>query len=955
MSVSAGTRLGPYEVVSPLGAGGMGEVYRARHVKLGRDVAIKVLPADVAGSPERRRRFEREARAASALNHPNIVTIHDIDEHDGVHYIAMELVEGHTLRQLLAKGPLPPERVVAVARQMAEGLARAHAAGVVHRDLKPENVMVAGDGLVKILDFGLAKLAPARLETGLSEATTVEQPTHDGLVIGTIPYMSPEQAAGRPVDFRSDQFSFGSILYEMAAGRGPFARETAAQTLAAIIEGAPEPLGRLNPSIPPTLVAIAERCLTKDPARRFAMTDELASALRAVPDAPAHRSRRAALWVAAGLVAASLALALAAGVRQRWRPPSLVTSVPAIRAVAVLPLRNLSGDPQQQYFADGITEALITDLSKIRALKIISRSSVMRYRGTKAPVSEIARQLGVDAVIEGSAQRAGDRVRITAELIEASSDRVLWGESYERAFADALRLEGELAQAVAQGVGTTVTLEERKRLSGRPAIAPEALEAYLKGVFRLQRFTPQDLDAALRFFQQALQMEPGYAAAQVGIAQVWSFRMQGGLVAPREAGPRGLAAVEKALSIDPDLSEAHMALAGLRAWFEWKWDVGDAEYRRAIELNPSNAQARAFHSHLLTLLGRFTQGTEEMDRALRLDPVNPFVQVLSAIQLILVGRFEDGITRIQATFAGTPGFGIGHIPLWAALDHQGHYEEALRALKDYYAVEQNAPEVVEAIEHGRQAGGYREALRRAAKALEMRARSTSVGAVNVASLYDQAGDREKAIQWLETAYDAHDPNLGYVSVVPFTPGLVRDSRFQDLLRRLGLEDRHSGPASGFVREEDPEQGVRRPGRAHPGRAADARGHAGQLGHPLRRPAVLPDEHARVVGRDRAGAAALVLDVVHDRVRCAGRNGRGGDRAAAENGSKLDSRTRPSEKVQSAAARMVAGRSGEGLFRWRRTTPRRIAGHGLRTCRLSAPDALAKAYRGARGADASKSA
>ena len=796
MALAAGTRLGSYEIVSPLGAGGMGEVYRARHLKLGRDVAVKVLPRDLASDPERRHRFEREARAASALNHPNIVTIHDVDEHDGSLYIAMELVEGRTLRQLLGEGPLPVGRLLALARQIAEGLAKAHAAGIVHRDLKPENLMLTGDGLVKILDFGLAKLATQDADAG-SESTTIQQATRGGMVLGTVPYMSPEQAAGRPVDFRSDQFSFGSVLYEMATGRRAFKKDTTPQTLAAIIESEPEPVGKLSRRLPAALVAIIEQCLAKKPERRFASTRDLASALQAVPEPrPAPGIGRRALWVAATVVALGLAGALLPSVGRVWRSLAPDRSAPAIRAIAVLPLQNLSGEAEQEYFADGMTEALITDLAQIGALRVTSRSSAMRYKQTKAPLADVARELGVDAVVEGSAQRVGDRVRIMAQLIDVKTDRVLWGESYERAVSDVLRLQGEVAQTIAGEIGALVTPEQKARLTLRRTVAPAALEAYLKGEFHLYRLTPQDLETASSLFQAALAIDPDYAAAHVGIAELWSARMQVGRVPPSEAAPLALAAAQQALKLDASSSNAHLALANVRTWYEWDWKAGEAEFQQAIELNRSNARALAFHAHMLTLLGHFEQADRQMDEALKLDPLNPLFQVLAATRLIFAGRFDDGIARLQTTFERTPGFGIGHIPLWSALDHQGRYDEALVALKAFYATEQAAPEIVRALEQGNAEGGYKTALKRVALALEPRARS--VGTINLVNIYDAAGDVDKALEWLATAYERHDPNMAYISVIPFSESLRKHPRFQELLRRMGLPDLGSRAARARV-------------------------------------------------------------------------------------------------------------------------------------------------------------
>ena len=487
-----------------------GEVYRAKDHKLGRDVAIKVLREELASDPERLRRFEQEARSASALNHPNIITIHDIGKQEATHYIAMEYVEGKTLREMLSEGPLPTKKLLQLATQIAEGLAKAHSAGIIHRDLKPENLMVTSDGYVKILDFGLAKLLPEAVDFGSEEITISKELTRAGVILGTVGYMSPEQASGRPLDHRSDQFSFGSILYEMATGKIAFKRETAAQMLAAIIEGEPEPVAKVNPKVPPHLRVIVERCLEKHPEERYESTRDLArelEGLREIPFAlPAILTRRAVLAGVLALVV--LGIALLVGLNGGGLRDRLLGGVSPIDSLAVLPLANQSGDPEQEYFVDGITEALITDLAKISALKVISRNSAMRYKDTDKSIPEIAEELGVDAVIEGSVLREGDRVRVTAQLIEASTDQYLWADNFEQELRDIMTLYSDVARAIAQEIEIAVTPEEERRLASVRPVNPEAHDAYLKGSYHWKKLTREDLDTAQRYFELALEKDP---------------------------------------------------------------------------------------------------------------------------------------------------------------------------------------------------------------------------------------------------------------------------------------------------------------------------------------------------------------------------------------------------------------------------------------------------------------
>ena len=785
MALPPGRKLGPYEILSLIGAGGMGEVYKAKDTRLRRTVAVKVLPSHLSSDAERRGRFEREARAASALNHPNITTVYDIGQDEGTRYIVMEFVAGKTFRQLVDDGPLSTKKMLPLATQIAEGLSKAHAAGIVHRDLKPENVMVTDDGLVKILDFGLAKLMPQSTNVG-SDMATVTKATREGTVLGTVQYMSPEQAAGRRLDFRSDQFSFGSILYEMATGKLAFKKGTIPQTLAAIIDNEPEPLRKLNKEIPAELSAIVERCLAKDPGERYESTADLAAELKTVPEtSPAWRARRRVLWAAAGLVATSLVWVFGPNlVRLSERVFPSATRAP-IESIAVLPLHNLSGDPEQEYFADGLTEALITDLAKIGALKVISRTSAMRYKGTDKPLSEIAQELNVDAVIEGSALRSGDRVRITAQLIDVETDQHLWAETYERDFQDLLVLQSEVAQAVAREIEVALTPEETARLASARPVNPEAHENYLKGVFHYQKLTPPDLDAALSYFELALEKDPDYAPAYVGIARVWGGRGQMGYVPASEAAPKKKAAVLKALELDESLPEAHHALATTETWSEWDWPSAERAFERTIELNPNYAEARAYYSHFLNIMGRPDEAMAQIERALELDPFNDLYQSLYGVDLIFVRRYDEAIEQFRKSLRTSPGNPVALLRLSTAFDLKGMYEEALEAQKSFLATVDDR-ESEEALMRGYEEAGYAGAMRRLADLAAARSRETHAGPMGVVSLYLRAGENDLALEWLERAFVDRDPNLPFISVSPPFDSVRDDPRFQDLLRRMNL-------------------------------------------------------------------------------------------------------------------------------------------------------------------------
>jgi TolB-like protein len=671
-----------------------------------------------------------------------------------------------------------------LATQIADGLAKAHQAGIAHRDLKPENLMVTDDGLVKILDFGLAKLMPQSTDAD-SEMDTVTKATQQGVLLGTLQYMSPEQAASRPIDYRSDQFSFGSILYEMATGRPAFKKDTMPQTLAAIIQDEPEPLRKLNFQIPAQLSEIVERCLAKDPQKRFDSTQNLAAELKTVPEtSPAWRARRRVLWATAGLLATFLAFVLGPNLlRLSERILPSATRAP-IESIAVLPLHNLSGDPEQEYFADGMTEALITDLAKIGALKVISRTSAMRYKGTDKPLPEIAEELNVDAVLEGSALRSGDRVRITAQLIDVETGQALWAETYERDFQDLLVLQSEVAQAVAREIEVALTPEETARLASARTVNPEAYEAYLQGMFHWQKLTEADLDAAFSYFELALEKDPNYALAHVGISLVWAGRQQMGYAPSSEATPLRRAAVLKALEMDDSLAEAHASWANHKTWGEWDWPAAEAAFKRAIELNPNYAQAHAYYSHFLNIVGRPDEAMAQIERALELDPFNGLYHALHGVDLNFVRRYDDAIAEFRMALRLTPGLPFAKNGLTIALHFNGSYEEAVAAQKSYLSAVGDV-EGEAALTEGYAEGGYTEAMRRLAETMAERSLRTNTRAGQVAGLFIRAGENELALEWLERAFADHDPNMPYL-LLPTYDGVRDDPRFQDLLRRMNL-------------------------------------------------------------------------------------------------------------------------------------------------------------------------
>jgi eukaryotic-like serine/threonine-protein kinase len=819
--VQPGTRLGPYEIVAPIGAGGMGEVYRARDTRLGRDVAIKVLPPEFADDPERLRRFEQEARAVAALSHPNVLALFDVGSAvvslrgaegpeaisaqasglsrpqsglavtegagEVVHFLVTELLEGESLHDRLKAGGLTVRKAVETAVQIAQGLAAAHEKGIVHRDLKPANVFVTRDGQVKILDFGIAKLVAPRSLERPAQATTVVDATEAGTTLGTVGYMAPEQVRGQAVDHRSDIFSLGCVLHELLSGRSPFRRETAADTVSAVLQDDPAPL---PVAVPRALGGIVRRCLEKRPEDRFQSARDLGFDLQAAAETltagsvtrSAVRLRRHRWAVAAVLVAVATAAAIYVVVRGRSGGPA---AAGRIRSLAVLPLANLSGDPAQEYFSDGMTEELITNLSKISALKVISRTSVMQFKGTRKPIREIAQALGVDGIVEGSVLRAGDRVRITAQLISAATDTHLWAESYERDMRDVLALQGEVARAVAGEVKAALTPQEQARLASARPVNPEAYDAYLKGLHHWYKLMPGDLDSAQRYFELAIAKDPNYALAYTGIALVWAGRSQVGLIPPAEAAPKAKAAAQKAIGLDDTVAETHYTLAVLRAWVDWDWVGAEREFKRAIELNPSFPDALIYYSHFLMTMGRPDEAMPQARRALELDPFNPLFHSLYGVDFLYVRKWDDAIGQARTALSAAPDDAMANAVLWYAYGAKGMHREALAVARVYMKLVYDDRDVDEALERGFAEAGYEGAMRRAAEPLIAHFHKSYVNPFDIVSLYVEAGETSRAVDWLEKGYEVRDQNMPY-SGWPIFDSLRSDPRFQSLLRRMNL-------------------------------------------------------------------------------------------------------------------------------------------------------------------------
>jgi serine/threonine protein kinase/tetratricopeptide (TPR) repeat protein len=702
MTISAGSRLGPYEILSPIGAGGMGEVYRAKDPRLGRDVAIKVLPASFSQDADRLRRFEQEARAAGVLNHPNITAVYDIGTHEGAPYVVQELLEGETLRSRLAEGPLTARKAVDYALQIAHGLAAAHEKGIVHRDLKPENLFVTKDGRVKILDFGLAKLIPAREGSDVTNLTTAAPGTEPGVVLGTLAYMSPEQVRGKPTDHRSDIFSFGAILYEMLSGERAFHGDSAADTMSAILMKEPPDLSAADRDIPAGLERIVRHCLEKNPGERFHSAHDLAFDLKSLSDVPAAASgartiRRQSAWrgrpalALAGFVAAALLIVAAVLL---WRPRSGKTGAPGAsssnrRSVAVLPFQNLSPDPENAFFADGMTEDILTQLAKVRDLKVISHSSVMRYQGTQKPIQTIASELGVATVLEGSVRRAGDRVRIVGQLIDARSDEHLWAETYDRELKDVFAIQSEVAQRIAAALKATLSPAEKKRIEKSPTQNLAAYDLYLKGRELYNRYRKPDNEAAIELFQKALELDSTFALGYAGLGDAYAQRgVRFGL--PPSWLDKSLEMSRKAIALNPELAEGYKAL-GLACAAKGKYRESLDATKRAAEINPNYSSAVSNVGVALRHMGRLDEALPWTLRGFELDPTNAVGAAGIGIVYAALGDAGQAERWLKRSLELQPDLGQGNAHLIYFYLRQRRDEEALRQAHNMTALLPDSP------------------------------------------------------------------------------------------------------------------------------------------------------------------------------------------------------------------------------------------------------------------------
>jgi eukaryotic-like serine/threonine-protein kinase len=784
-----GRTLSHYRIIEKIGAGGMGEVYRAHDLRLDRDVALKVLHPGTLIGDLARRRFRKEAHTLSKLNHPNIATVHDFDTQDGVDFLVMEYVAGDTLSQKARGASLAEKDVLRLGLQLAEGLAAAHQQGVIHRDLKPGNTRLTLDGRLKILDFGLSKLVQSPGET--TDTATVSLEETLGFV-GTLPYMAPEQLRGQPVDARTDIWSAGVLLYKLGTGLLPFSGADTARTISSILGSAPAPLRAVNRQLSHRLEDVVSKCIEKDPENRYQSAKELAVDLRrllspsAVTDEnPPPIFAFGARWALGAFAAILLLLASVLGLNIGGLRSKLFSgkSHVEIRSLVVLPLVNLSGDPEQQYFADGMTEALITDLSKIRSLKVISRTSSMRYKDANKTLPQIVQELQVDAAVQGSVMRVGNRVRISAQLIYGPNDKNIWAESYERDFKDVLALQGEVAQAIANEIRTEVTPQEQARLATIQPVNAEAYQLYLKGRFFWNKGTEEDYRAAKKYFERALQIDPNYALALAGLAYYFLTTDE---LSPQVAMPQAKDYALKALAIDDTLSDAHTTLANVRFNADWDWPGAEKEYKRAIELNPSDAESHRAYSVFLSALGRPSEAIGEIQTAQRLDPLSLITSADVGWAYYFARQYDQAIQHCQETLELDPNFVGAHDCLGSAYLAKADYSKAIAECQKATAGSGNDLVRATGLARAYAAAGKSTEVRKILATLYAESQRRYVPPYFVATVHAALGEKDDAFTWLNKAYEGRDTNLQWLKVDAAFDPLRSDPRFQELLSRIHL-------------------------------------------------------------------------------------------------------------------------------------------------------------------------
>lgn len=838
MPLTPKTQLGRYEIRSVLGVGGMGEVYLARDLSLNRRVALKVLPAEVASNHDRMRRFKQEASAAASLNHPSIAHIYEIGEFGGLNFIAMEYVEGLTLRAKIHDEREELPKLLRALQHVAEGLAKAHEAGVVHRDLKPDNVMITSDGHGKILDFGLAKLLEPQATSGSvsSEEPTILQHSTPGVILGTAGYMSPEQAQGRTkeIDHRADIFSFGCILFEAITGRRAFAGTDTIDTLNKIIREPAPSIAALNPTAPTDLQRIVRRCLAKDPDERYQNIKDVAIELKevrrelqetateapstssrdtktvwtseatmvqnpsdastAAPSSPSTRASSAefivneikrhkiatVIVIALTLIAVTVA---ALAVRSYWHAGS--TEV-AVDSIAVIPFVNQDKDSGSDWISDGLTESIINNLTQLPNLKVIARSSVFRYKGKADDPLTIGKELGVRAVLTGRLTQRGDAMLISAELVDIRDNKQLWGEQYERKLADMLSVQREIAREITNNLRPTLSGVDQSRMDKQYTANPEAYQLYLKGRFYWNKRTPADFQKSIEYFQQAIAKDPDYALAYSGLADAYTLLTVYSSEPAHKLMPQAKRAALKALELDDKLAEAHASYGQIVVYYDYELATAEQQYRRALELNPNYATAHQWLAEHLAAVKRFDEAIAEIQRALQLDPLSVIMNRIYADILVDSRRYDEAIEQYKKTLELDPNFPTAHYFLGRAYEALGKYDQAVAQYTTAGRISGWSPEVVAAANQVYAREGWKAYWQASLDQILKQPGGRTFPPFVIATFYARLGQTEEAISWLHRGYEERDFRMTLISVSFEFDSIRSDPRFVELVQKIGL-------------------------------------------------------------------------------------------------------------------------------------------------------------------------
>jgi eukaryotic-like serine/threonine-protein kinase len=795
MVLAPGSKLGPYEIVAPLGAGGMGEVYCAKDIRLSRTVAIKILPRHMASNQEARVRFDREAKALSSLQHPNICTVYDIGSQDGIDFLVMEYLEGETLQDRLVRGPLPLDLLTRYGMEIADAVDAAHRKGVVHRDLKPSNIVLTRHGEAKVLDFGLAKL---KEDTG-SDLPTVVSPanlTSPGTTVGTVAYMSPEQAKGDKLDERTDIFALGAVLYEMVTAKPAFGGKTSALIFRAILDTTPEPPSKFNPEAPPRLEEIIFKALEKDRDVRYQSAAEIRAELKRLrrdseggkttSDRVIAAEARPKYGKSAAAVGVLIAVILFVWALSRQNR----TSHPEVESIAVLPFVNNSASADSDYLSDGLTESLIDSLTRVPQLKVKARNSVFRYKGKEVDVQKIGGELGVSAMLTGRVLQRGDNVEVSAELTDVRDNTQIWGERYNRKAADLIALQQQIASDIADKLRSKLTGEEKQRVIRQGTDNAEAYELYLKGRYYWNRRTGNDLRTAVSYFNQAIGKDPQYAMAYSGMAAAYTVMTSYG-GEPNDVYPKARAAAQRALALDPNLASAHVVLADYKFYHDWDFAGAEDEYRKAFALDPNDATAHQWHAEKRSfLLDPEEKVVGELKLAHDLDPLSLIIRDVTGDVYVNYRNYDRAIETCSQVVRDDPEFAKAHECLAWAYRGKRMHAQAIEEYKAFGRLSGNELDIefASALEGGFRSSGWNGALLKAASVLTEMRKKTYVPPYTIAELYADAGNKEEAFRWLNIALDERDDSLVTLLKGDYTVDSLRsDSRFADLLRKTGLQ------------------------------------------------------------------------------------------------------------------------------------------------------------------------